>query len=220
MARLEDLPKLKRALLLRLKRGRAPITELAGSLRVTGEAVRQQLAALERKGWVRRREAPRSGAPGRPRALYSLTVAAEELFPKSYDALAFEVLDVASHQLPMEAREKVLAALAQARVRRLEPAVRGLPLEKRLEKLRSFYAESDPFMSVEKKGEEWRLVERNCPYLSVAMRRPAICSVTVHALSRLLGRRVSREERFQHSHGRCAFIVKEDKAPAAFELER
>ena len=51
------------------------------------------------------------------------------------------------------------------------------------------------------------LIERNCPFLDVANRRPALCSVTVNTLSRLLGRRVERVRTFQNGHGRCAFRI-------------
>jgi predicted ArsR family transcriptional regulator len=54
---------------------------------------------------------------------------------------------------------------------------------------------------------ELRLVERNCPFLNVASRRPALCSVTVSTLSRLLGHTVTREKRFQDGDGRCVFRV-------------
>lgn len=218
--RLDDFAELKRALLLALKRGGpAAIAALAKPLRVTGEAVRLQLTALERDGWVRRIKAGRA-APGRPLKLYELTPAAEELFPKAYDALAVELLDAVSDQAGPEALAKILSALVDARLKRLEPEVRGLPLEKRLERLKELYLAEDPFMSVERQGKELRLVERNCPFFGVASRRPALCSVTVNAMSRLLGRRVSREERFQSGHGRCSFVVKLDEAPPrGFELE-
>lgn len=220
--RLDDFASLKRSLLLALKRGGpAAIAALAKPLRVTGEAVRQQLAPLEKEGWVRREPGPRAAGRGRPTTLYALTAAGEELFPKAYDALAIELLDAVAGQMGPEALEKILTALVEARVKRLGPATRGLPLEKRLERLKELYLSEDPFMSVERRGKELRLVERNCPFLGVASRRPALCSVTVNAMSRLLGRRVSREERFQTGHGRCAFVVNLDEAPpAGFELEK
>jgi predicted ArsR family transcriptional regulator len=219
--RLDDFAELKRALLLALKRGGpAAIAALAKPLRVTGEAVRQTLASLESDGWVRRKKAARSKAPGRPLALYELTAAAEELFPKAYDALAVELIDAVADQVGPKTLEKILAALVETRVKRLEPDLRGLSLEKRLERLKELYFSKDPFMSVERRGRELRLVERNCPFFSVASRRPALCSVSVNAMSRLLGRRVAREERFQSGHGRCAFVVKLDEAaPKGFELE-
>lgn len=220
--RLDDFAELKRSLLLALKRGGAKaISALAKPLGVTGEAVRQQLTSLEKDGWVRREPGPRVEARGRPTTLYALTAAGEELFPKAYDALAVELLDAVAGQMGPEALEKILAALVEARVERLEPEMRGLPLEKRLARLKELYLAEDPFMSVERRGKELRLVERNCPFYGVASRRPALCSVTVNAMSRLLGRRVSREERFQTGHGRCAFVVKLDEdPPSRFELEK
>lgn len=219
--RLDDFADLKRALLRALKRGGpAAIAALAKPLRVTGEAVRQTLSSLERDGWVRRRKAARAKTPGRPLALYELTAAAEELFPKAYDALAVELLDTIADQVGKKTLEKILAALVDARLKRMGPDLKGLPLEKRLERLKELYASEDPFMSVERRGKELRLVERNCPFYSVASRRPALCSVSVNVMSRVLGHRVSREERFQSGHGRCAFVVKLDQAaPKGFELE-
>jgi hypothetical protein len=45
----------------------------------------------------------------------------------------------------------------------------------------------------------------------VATRRPALCSVTVSTLSRLLGYQVTREKRFQACDGRCVFRVHLDQ---------
>ncbi|HSN18470.1 MAG TPA: DNA-binding protein, partial [Gammaproteobacteria bacterium] len=66
-------------------------------------------------------------------------------------------------------------------------------------------------ISVKKDTRGYTLVERNCPYLNVAMRMPRLCSVTVSTLIRLLGVRVVREERFQDGHRRCVFRVLADE---------
>ena len=55
------------------------------------------------------------------------------------------------------------------------------------------------------------LVERNCPYYNTAMRRPILCNVSINALTRLLGVRVERDERFQNGDGRCVFHVHADQ---------
>src|SRR5690606_30807481 len=81
------------------------------------------------------------------------------------------------------------------------------------------YVAGDPFLEVERIEGGYRLVERNCPFLDVAMARPALCSSTVSVMSRLLGRRVVRRERFQWGHGRCVFEVYEDQ-PAGEAGER
>jgi len=43
--------------------------------------------------------------------------------------------------------------------------------------------------------------------LNVATQRPALCSITVNALSRLLGYRVARQRKFQNGDGCCEFRV-------------
>ena len=82
----------RRTLLYALKEARwATIPELAQVLAVSTEAVRQQLAFLQREGWVGTDCDPADGdqrAPGRPATQYCLTPVADDLFPKEYAALA------------------------------------------------------------------------------------------------------------------------------------
>jgi predicted ArsR family transcriptional regulator len=201
-----------------LKRERTlSITELAERLAVTYEAVRQQLIALERDGLVRRRVLrPSEKAVGRPNAVYSLTRAGDHQFEKRYDELALALITGVGESLGADALHTVLATISDARVRQWEPRLRGRMLERRVELLRSFYADDDPFMQIEVDDEDPRLVEHNCPYLDVAMAAPAICSTTVSALSRLLGYEVVREERFQDGDRRCVFRVRLDE-PSTIE---
>jgi predicted ArsR family transcriptional regulator len=90
----------------------------------------------------------------------------------------------------------------------------GKTLPERLSVLQELYRHDDPHMSVEAGPEGYRLIERDCPFFNVANRRPALCRVTEGTLSRLLGRDVIREEKFQEGHGRCVFRVLEPSAKA------
>jgi predicted ArsR family transcriptional regulator len=98
-------------------------------------------------------------------------------------------------------------------VRQWVPHLQDKSLLERLEALKGIYLEDDAYMDVDKDetSGELRLVERNCPFLNVASRRPALCSVTVSTLSRLLGHTVTREKRFQDGDGRCVFRVHLDQ---------
>lgn len=189
------------------ERGAATIAQLAPILGLTGEAVRQQLLQLQRDGWVESavdRESVR-GRTGRPATVYRLTQAGEHLFPKAYDALAVAVIDAVSEELGTEAAVQVLARVSNDRVDALAPSLEGKSIKERLDALKSWYLDEDPYMGVEKDGEGYALIERNCPFYNTAMRRPALCSVSVNALTRLLGVRVAREETFQNGDGRCVF---------------
>jgi predicted ArsR family transcriptional regulator len=208
---IDQISPTRRALLGEFKQhGPSTISALAERLEMSGEAIRQQLVQLQREGWVEalaeRAPAVRTDA-GRPPARFRLTASGDHLFPKSYDALAVMLLDTVAGELGKPAFDKLLAAIAEGRVREWEPRMRGLSLSERVQALKAVYGEADPYMEVEKVRGGFRLIERNCPFLNIAMQRPALCSTTVFALSRLLGVRVIREERFQHGHGRCVFRV-------------
>lgn len=217
------MPDSRRAILLTLKQqGPATIAQLAGELQLTGEAVRQQLLQLQREGWIEAkitREQER-GRTGRPATRYNLTEAGDHLFPKNYDLLNVAVLDAVTGELGADAAARVLRRVCDERVSAAEGRVRGLALRERVESLKSLYFESDPYMEVEPADDGFYLVERNCPFYNTAMRRPILCNVSVNALTRLLGVRVEREERFQNGDGRCVFHVHADQPidPATWEF--
>ncbi len=206
----DQLPDSRRAILLALKRqGPATIAQLADELQLTGEAVRQQLLQLQREGWIESRvtRAAERGRTGRPATSYSLTEAGDHLFPKMYDALNVALIDAISEELGPEAIKKVLSRIADAKVAISEAALRGLPLAERIQALKDWYLKDDPHMQVEQVEDGYKLVERNCPFINTAMNRPSLCSVSVNALTKLLGVRVARDEKFQNGAGRCVFHI-------------
>lgn len=190
------------------------MADLAEQVGTSYEAIRQQMGQLELEGWVSSRLDRGSKTPGRPRSLYRLTFAGDHLFPKEYDDLAVALIDAAAERLGMPAVQALLAEVTRRKVEEWEPRLQGKPVEERLEALRNVYLEEDPFTRVERDNGSLRLVERNCPFLSVAERRPALCSVTVSVLRRLLGCEVVRRERFQNGDGRCVFEVFPDRPVA------
>jgi len=227
MITVDQLPDSRRAILLALKRqGPATIAQLADELRLTGEAVRQQLLQLQREGWVESRisRSPERGRTGRPATSYSLTDAGDHLFPKHYDELNVAMFDAIADELGPDALKKILARLADTKVSLNEGLLRGMNLAQRVQALKDWYLKDDPHMEVEQTEDGFRMIERNCPYINTAMNRPSLCSVSVNALSKLLGVRVEREEKFQNGNGRCIFRVYAnepiDEETFEFELEK
>ena len=217
----------RRAILVALKqRGPLTIAQLAEILALTGEAVRQQLLQLQRDGWVETRATTVAGErpkTGRPAVTYSLTQAGDHLFPKHYAELTVAMLDTVASEFGETAVSKVLERLTDDRVAAVEPSVRGMSLDQKVASLKSWYLEDDPFMESGADDKGYRLVERNCPFLNTALQRPKLCSISVNALTRILGYRVERDEKFQHGDGRCVFRVLEnepvDAAQWKFQLE-
>ena len=160
---------------------------------------------------------------GRPASTYRLSAAGDHLFPKHYDALAVAVIDAVADELGADTQLRVLARVSDDRVQAVAPTLRELTLAQRVDALRNWYLADDPYMEVVPVGDDFRLIERNCPFYNTAMRRPALCSVSVNAMRRLLGVQVEREEKFQNGDGRCIFRVRTAQAVdanAPFELER
>jgi len=225
MARVAPVASPAPALLEALKRaGPLSTRELAAHLHVTYEAVRQQLGELTRSGWVMAE--PAAAAPGRKRGpaarRYRLSAAAEHLFPKRYDALSVELMHSALEQFGGAGVVALLARMTEARVARWAPQLKGRGVREKLQALTALYGDADAWMEVEWRAGAPALIERNCPFLNVATAHPAVCSVSVNTLSRLLGCRVVREQRFQAGHGRCVFRVRLEEprpAGAAFALE-
>lgn len=213
---LASMPEPRRSILVALKSGGAlHIAELADQIGITYEGTRQHLRQLEAQGWVTRR-VERESAPGRPRSLYRLSVAGDHLFPKEYEELAVELIDAVGDRLGPEAMRALLEEVARRKVEHWRPLLAGKTVEEKVEALRSLYLAKDPFCQVERRADGGlRLVEMNCPYLEVARRRPALCSVTVSVLRQLLGREVVRTERFQSGCGRCVFEIRPEAADAA-----
>lgn len=188
------------------KHGASAIAAIARRLRLSYEAARQHVTALERDGQVQAATAG-GAARGRPAQAYALTAAGDHAFPKGYDALTVELIDTLVATQGPRALKDVLGAMTAARVAQWQPKLKGLPLSERIKALKEVYVAGDPHTTVELRNGTPYLVERNCPFLNVARERPALCSVTVSTLRQLLGVKVTREERFQNGDGCCAFRI-------------
>jgi DeoR family suf operon transcriptional repressor len=205
---LTSFPSTRRALLVSLKkRGEARAEDLAGDLAITASAVRQQLSGLVTSGFVGHREV--KGTPGRPKHVYSLTAAAEALFPKSYSDLTNEVLAI------VEAEDPVLLARVfdRRRDRRIENA------SSRLAGKRTFaarIAEVTRILDEDGYLADWdalddgtyRITEHNCAVLGVAQRYGQACSSEIEFLRSVLpDATVERTSHIVAGAHRCAYLV-------------
>jgi predicted ArsR family transcriptional regulator len=214
----------RQLILTSLKRhGPITIRFIAQRLGLTHEAVRQHVVELVRQGWVERCKPRRrpTKQSGRPSARYCLSVAGDHFFPKHYDVLTLDLLEAISRSFGERAVFRVLAAMADATVEQWKESIRGKSFARKLEVLREQYSKLNRSVIIDTGDGRSRLIERNCPFLNVALARPEICSVTVNVLTRLLGFKVIRTERYQNGDGRCVFRVLQDQPSrlTRFELE-
>lgn len=209
---IEALSDTCRGMLLHMREsGGATIAELAERIGISDEGARQHLLRMERKGWIQRRETrPSGGRAGRPAAVYEVSPSGEAFFPKRYDELSIALADILLASHGPAALKGALETVTDAWVGNWAPRLKGKSLDERLTLLKSYYLPDDPFLTIERNGHV-SLVEHNCPFLNVAMKRPALCSITVNALTQLLGHRVYRQRTFQNGDGCCEFRVLTDE---------
>jgi DeoR family suf operon transcriptional repressor len=173
-AALASLPAARRTILVTLRRrGEANIAELAGVLRVTPSAVRQQLGPLVAAGLVEyRRDAE---GPGRPRHLYRLAAAAEGLFPKRYDDLTVELLDYLEAEDPTLVR-RAFERRGERRTQRALSRLDGLAFDDRVAELTRILDEDGYLADASRLSDgSWRITEHNCAILGVARRHGHAC---------------------------------------------
>jgi DeoR family transcriptional regulator, suf operon transcriptional repressor len=188
------------------RRGEARAEELADALDVTVSAARQHLAALQAAGLVAHREL--KGAPGRPKHVYHLTPAAEELFPKAYDELATELVEFVGDEAP-ELLARLFAQRQASRLARVQSRLEGKPFEARVREVAAILDEDGYLTAVEQLDDgSFVLQEHNCAILGVAQLTQMPCAAEIDFLRDALPD--ASVERVAHMLGgqhRCAYRI-------------
>jgi predicted ArsR family transcriptional regulator len=200
---LEQLTGDTRAEMLRLlRRSRQTITSLAGALRLTDNAVRTHVAALERDGIVEHVGTQRDTG-GKPARVYGLTTAGEELFPKAYSlvlgGLVEEIARVDGRERALELLRGVGRQVAasvrpqdsiEARVRAAAAALRGLGGD----------------VEVRPTEQGWHLEGYGCPLSAVTAEHPEVCALAQALVEEITGGQVT-ECCAREGRPRCGFRV-------------
>jgi predicted ArsR family transcriptional regulator len=188
------------------KDGQATVTDLAAALKVTPMGVRQHLGLLERDGLVAYSEVRRK--TGRPHYSYHLTVAAEELFPKSYHLLAGRILEEVRISGGQESIVKLLHGISERHFAPLIDQFARASDEERVIRLVAFLNQEGFLAEWEKRDDALLIHEYNCPYFSVAGAHPEVCTLDKTLLSRTLSGAVEQTASLLLGERRCTFVVR------------
>jgi predicted ArsR family transcriptional regulator len=198
----------KGKLLAALCRGPRTVAELAERLSLTDNAVRAQLERLSRDGLVRR-SGSRRGVR-RPHADYELTPKGRALFPRVYEAVLVNLVDVLTDRLPATAVRTFFNDVGERIVReRLGEFADGNPtqrLRETLKKLGSF----DAVLEVEQRSGKTVIRACSCPLTSVTKAHPELCAMVGGLVSKVLGADV-REACERGEWPQCRFEVSSGK---------
>jgi predicted ArsR family transcriptional regulator len=198
-----------RKVLLTMMKTKGPlsVSEMAKRLGVTEMAVRRHLNTMERDGLIE--AAISRQAMGRPSHLYSLTVLADDLFPKNYHLLTLDLLD----ELLAHAGEEQVNRLFEGRKEKMldkyADQMKGQTLEERVSELTEIQNAGGYMANWEKKENgEYVLNEFNCPIAQVANRYEEACKCELNLFRTLLQADVERTDCMTKGACRCSYRIK------------
>jgi predicted ArsR family transcriptional regulator len=169
-----------------LRRGGRTVEELARELDLTHNGVRAHLATLERDGIVRQRGSVRRGSGGgKPAYVYELMPEAEGLFPKAYEPVLRQLLDVLAGQLGSEESEALLSSVGR-HIAEVQP-VPADGVHARLEAAVGVFNELGGLAELEERDGSFVIRGYSCPLAAVAPGHPEVCRMAETLLTELAG---------------------------------
>lgn len=194
-----------RSLLDALKRrGRASVPQLAEEFGLNIETVRDHLKTLVARELVRRESATRSG-PGRPEIVYTLTDAAEVLFPRREG----EVLRELGAYLVAGGHEQLLRDFFTQYIGRrreeVESRVAHLHGRARLEEVARIFSELGFMPVIEERDDTPRLRLCHCPLRDLVDATRIPCRAEIGFLAELLDERLTRVSYIPEGGDSCSY---------------
>ena len=187
-----------------LRQAQHSVNDLARALGLTDNAVRANLARLERDGLVQ--QAGSRASVRKPEAVYDITLQAERLFAKAYAPALATLLAVMEAGLD----EKELDIQLREAGRRLAaphlPSLARLSFPKRAQKTLEILEDLGGLADLE--DRDGRLFVRGfgCPFSQVVAAHPKLCLVAQVLVGELLGRQV-QEQCQRGERPKCCFAI-------------
>ena len=190
-------------IILLLRASSKTVNELAAELNLTDNAVRAHLLTLERDRLV-----VQSGMVKgfrKPHFVYGLTDEARHLFPKSYDSLFNQLLDVLKNRLSAAALKDVLYEVGR-RIGKSNPADAGESLDARLDKTLSALEEHGGAAKIFKEDDKIFIKSESCPFADAVSVHPEICRLAESMVEEIVGKPV-KEKCNRERLPQCCFEV-------------
>jgi predicted ArsR family transcriptional regulator len=210
---MNDLSTRRQILQLLRTHGAHTAQQLADQLHITPMGVRRHLMLLERDGLVHV-QAQRQPT-GRPTFLYALTEAGSETFPKSYDLLATQLLDVVRATQGAAQVTRIFAGRMDELYKQFAPRMNGKNLAERVQELAKIQEEAGYMARWEKVPGGYLLKEQNCAIYRVACRFQDACTFEIELFRRLLNAELRRVEHQVKGDLACTYFIPDETFRAA-----
>ena len=187
--------------------GRCEVKAIAGSLQVTGMAVRYHLAVLEKAGLVKTARERRG--VGRPHTVYSLSASADAFFPKEYESLASNLIRSIAVLDGESTVARLFEHMKKAEVARYCSRMAGKPLRRRVAEMAKIMTEVG-YMAKWRQldARTFQITEYNCAISCVAQQCQQACEAELDMMQKLLNAAVSRKEHMVAGDSTCRYVIR------------
>jgi len=206
IVKVDENPTRQNIIILLKKNGGMTIEELSSKINITPMGIRQHLLSLEKKGFVSY-TAKKHGI-GRPGFVYMLTESADDLFPKTYDRFAVDILKEVKKCDGQEKISKIFSEQREKVLRQKKEALSGLSgHDEIMHGLRNLLVSEGFLADLEKEGDTYFLKTYNCPIRKVATEFNETCQEELQLFRELLQRNVSLEQCMGQGSPSCIFSI-------------
>lgn len=184
-----------------LRRASRTVDELAQALDLTDNAVRAQIATLERDGIVEQRGVRRSAS--KPAFAYDLTPEAEQLFPKAYGPVLAQLLTVLAERTPPEEFTQLLRTIGHRLA--ADHVAADAALVPRLERAVGVLNDLGGLAESDLSGDVVAIRGYSCPLAAIVGTHPTVCHLAETLVSDIVGMPM-HEQCERDARPRCRFV--------------
>jgi predicted ArsR family transcriptional regulator len=168
------------------EKGEATVDELAEKVGLTPMAVRYHLNVLQGDNLIATPAVQRPEGRGRPRQVYRLTEAADDLFPVDYCGLTDYLLDELRVRLGCEGVHDLLNSIALRLAKEAPLAKQNQTIEERLDEVIVFLETKGFVVDWEAQENSYMIHAYSCPYRQLARQHEQICLLDKQIIGTML----------------------------------
>lgn len=185
----------------------ATVEDLAERLELTPMTIRHHLNVLQAQNLVVANKVRRSKRVGRPRLVYTLTDAADDLFPHGYGELARHLLSEVKEIVSDEETDAMFRRMAKRVASEAPPPEEGQSFEDRLDQVSEFLEEQGYLSHWEETDKGYVMTNVNCPYRQVSREHGEVCILDTELIRNLLDVEPQRLTSMHQGEATCSFLL-------------
>ena len=190
-------------IVLLLRGSNKTVNELAAELNLTDNAVRAHLLSLERDRLVLQSGLVKGFR--KPQFAYGLTDEARHLFPKSYDSLFNQLLDVLKNRLSPGSLKDILYEVGR-KIGNKNSSEADESLDARLDKTLQSLEELGGAAKLVKEDGKIFIKSESCPFADAVAEHPEVCRLTESMIQEIVGKPV-KEVCNRQALPQCCFEI-------------